>query len=299
MIDLHIHSNYSGDADFDPAVLVKMCHEAGVTTMAIADHNAIFAIDEAMPEAKKLGINYIPATEIDCTLEGANFHILGYGIDHNGPEFRRFGENEKAQWHVASKISFKKTREVLGFDVTEEQILEVTKTNRDPLIWSGEMFAEALLKDPRYTDHPILAPYRPGGARSANPYVNFHWDYYDAGKPCYGPMTHIPAEEAISTIHKYGGIAVMAHPVINLGGKEELLPAFLDLGLDGMEVFSSYHDEAATAHYYDLATKNGLLLTCGSDFHGKTKPSVKLAGYHSLPGVDFADIEAKFLKRLA
>ena len=37
MIDLHIHSNYSGDADFDPAVLVKMCHEAGVTTMAIAD----------------------------------------------------------------------------------------------------------------------------------------------------------------------------------------------------------------------------------------------------------------------
>lgn len=40
------------------------------------------------------------------------------------------------------------------------------------------MFGEALLKDERYVDHELLKPYRSGGSRSDNPYVNFYWDYY-------------------------------------------------------------------------------------------------------------------------
>ena len=58
-IDMHMHSFYSDDGEFTPSELVKKCHESGVRIMAIADHNTVKAIDEAIKEAQKYNINYI------------------------------------------------------------------------------------------------------------------------------------------------------------------------------------------------------------------------------------------------
>ena len=84
-VDLHMHSHYSDDGEYTPTQLVDMCHEAGVKVMAIADHNWVKANDEATKYAKELGIKYIPAIEIDCTYQGLNLHVLGYGIDYKQP----------------------------------------------------------------------------------------------------------------------------------------------------------------------------------------------------------------------
>jgi predicted metal-dependent phosphoesterase TrpH len=138
------------------------------------------------------------------------------------------------------------------------------------------MFAEVLLHKPEYRDHTMLRPYRAGGLRSDNPYVNFYCDFYAQGKPCYAKEMYPSLEDGIALIKENYGKAVLAHPGINLQNRFDLFTEMIALGIDGVEAFSSYHDESCAKHFYDEAQKHSLLVTCGSDFHGKTKPAIRL-----------------------
>lgn len=279
MIDLHMHSRYSDDGEFTPTELVERCAKAGVRMMSVTDHNCAKANEEAQRAAKEKGIRYISGIEIDCTYENVNFHVLGYGIDFWSSDFEAVEKNVADQSAQASLERLKKTR-ALGFSrISEKDMLVMEEGNYWQRNWTGEMFAEALLAMPEYADHPLLAPYRPGGGRSDNPYVNFYWDYYSQGKPCYAKTDYPAMEEIIDTIHRNHGVAVLAHPGVNLKGKEFLLEDMLRLGLDGIEAFSSYHSPEQAQAFYKAAREHGVSVTCGSDYHGKTKPSIAL-GQH-------------------
>ena len=269
-IDLHMHSMYSDDGEYTPTQLVDMCHEAGVKIMAIADHNWVKANEEAKKHADELGMAYIPAIEIDCTYKGVNLHVLGYGID-NQEVFNQLGEDIEKQ-EIACSMKKLELTNALGFDLKKEQ-LDALSTNG---VYTGEMFGEALLNDSRYEDHELLKPYRQGGERSDNPYVNFYWDYYAQGKPCYTEIHFPTLEETIQLIHQHGGVALLAHPGNNLKGQFELFDEMVALGLDGVECFSSYHTSETNEYFYNKAKELNVLYTCGSDFHGKTKPSIHL-----------------------
>jgi len=109
--------------------------------------------------------------------------------------------------------------------------------------------------------------------------VNFYWDYYSQGKPCYVHLDFPTLGDAILMIHKNGGKAILAHPGKSLKGRLELIKEITDLGLDGIEVFCSYHNEEIAKQLYEMAVELDLIVTCGSDYHGKTKPAVTLGGY--------------------
>lgn len=272
-VDLHMHSMYSDDGEFTPTQLVDMCHEAGVKIMAIADHNYVKAIDEASQRAKELGMICIPAIEIDCSYKGINLHVVGYGIDYHQLVFNQLGDNILKQELTCSAKKLELTN-ALGFDLTKEQ-LDALSTNG---VYTGEMFGEALLNDPRYIDHELLKPYRTGGDRSDNPFVNFYWDYYAQGKPCYTKVEFPSLEETIQLINDNGGVAVLAHPGNNLKGQYEIFDEMVDVGIQGVECFSSYHSEEVNKYFYNKAKDLNILYTCGSDFHGKTKPAIQLGG---------------------
>lgn len=278
MIDLHMHSRYSEDGEFTPAELVEQCFRQGITTMSITDHNCVRGNAEARAAAKLRGIQYISGIEIDCVYKELDFHVLGYGIDEQSRDFACIEENIERQSFLASLKRLEKTQ-VLGFHVTQNEMWALSRDAYWKGSWSGELFAELLLAKPEYAEHPLLRPYRPGGARSDNPYVNFYWDYYAQGKPCYVKMAYPPMEDIIGIIHRNRGKAVLAHPGVNLKGREELLGEILDLGIDGIEAFSSYHTPEQAGEFYRQALDRGLFATCGSDYHGKTKPSIRLGGY--------------------
>ena len=156
-----------------------------------------------------------------------------------------------------------------------------------------------LLAQPEYNDHPLLAPYLAGGARSDNPYVNFYWDYYSQGKPCFAEMYYPDMCHIIDIIHENGGLAVLAHPYVNLKGKKYLLGGIIDLGVDGIEAFSSYHTPSQTADALAVAQAHGLFVTCGSDFHGKTKPSIALRQHGcTIPGEEMERQMEALLERV-
>lgn len=277
MVDLHMHSRYSDDGEFTPEELVRQCAAQGIKVMSITDHNCAKANKEAISVAPEYGIHYIPGIEIDCVYKGINCHVLGYGIDYESSDFAQIESNVDRQSAEASLSMLDKTKK-LGFPVTEEEMKALAQKRYKQNVWTGEMFAEVLLAKEELMDHPLLLPYRPGGERSDNPYVNFYWDYYAQGKPCYVPMEYPFMENIIQLIHKNGGKAVLAHPGVNLKDRESLLKEILSLGMDGIEAFSSYHTTKEAAYYYEKAMEHLLIATCGSDYHGKTKPAIYLGG---------------------
>lgn len=272
-IDLHMHSKYSDDGEFTAEELVNKCKEAGVSIMAIADHNSVKAIDEEIAACEKAGITCIPAVEIDCTYKTVNLHVVGYGIDYHREDIKALEENVLNQELACSQKKLELTNQ-LGFHLVKAD-LDALSANG---VWTGEIFAEALLSKEEYQDHELLKPYRPGGSRSDNPFVNFYWDYYAQGKPCYTKIVYPTLKETIDLIHQAGGKAVLAHPGNNLKGQFEIFDEMVKLGLDGVEAFSSYHSKEAIDYFYEKGKEYNLLITSGSDYHGKTKPAISING---------------------
>jgi predicted metal-dependent phosphoesterase TrpH len=278
MIDMHMHSCFSEDGQYTPPQLVDMCRKNHPILISITDHNCVKANSEARIVSKIAGIHYISGIEIDCTLDNVNFHVLGYGIDENGAEFAEIERNIREQCMRASIERLSKIRS-LGFSLTDDELWEKSLKNYWSEMWNGELFAEVLLSKKEYADNPLLAPYRADGSRSDNPFVNFYWDYCSQGKPCFVEMKYPFLKDIIAIIHKNGGKAVLAHPGVNLKGHESLISDIIADGIDGIEAFSSYHTPEIASHYYNLANENDLFVTCGSDFHGRTKPSIQFGAH--------------------
>ena len=270
-IDLHIHSYYSNDADFSPEKLVELCLKAGLTHAAIADHNSVKAIYEVVSAARETSLEVIPAIEMDCVQDGVVLHLLGYGIDHSDPIFTEIEEDLHQQEKDNSAELVRLVRKI-GIEFNDDL---VESLSYDGVI-TGEMIAEAALSYDSEATNPLLDPYRGDGDRSDNPYVNFYWDFCSQGKPAYVPMDFITLAEAVEIIQSNHGVPVLAHPGINVKEDSAFLERIIAKGVMGIEVYSTYHNDAQVQFYKQAVLTKNLLMTCGSDFHGKNKKSIKI-----------------------
>ena len=276
--DLHVHTDASDDGDIAPEVIVEMARKAGIKILAIADHNTCAGSVKAQNYIKEKGITdieLIPAIEMDCSYGDVNLHILGYGIDTKAKSFANFSHYMESIERVASVEMQSKLEVALGvkLDIKELERIAAGKTI------TGEVMGEALLENKKYNSLEELKPYREGGARADNPYVNFYWDYCAQGKVAGVPVLMISLDEAISMIQGAGGVAVLAHPGNNIHEDEKILREIIDKGVVGIEAISSYHSHEQVDFYIDKAQELGVIFTCGSDFHGKTKPSIKMGEF--------------------
>lgn len=270
-MDLHMHTNKSNDGEFTPVELMQMCKNAGLDVIAIADHNTTKGIAEARKTAKQLDMEFISGVELDCTINGTNLHVLGYGIDETD-ELLTAHDTYMAKLGKAASSKQIQLCKNLGLFIDENACYALS---RDGAV-TGEIIAEVALQDSR--NHAFMEAYLPGGTRSDNPYVNFYWDHCSQSKAAYVPMEFISLQKAVDIIHHAGGIAVLAHPGNNTKENAELLDAIFAYDIIGMEVYSSYHTPQQLSFYKNYAEQHNLIITTGSDFHGKTKPSIQLGG---------------------
>lgn len=275
--DMHMHSSMSADGEISPETLVAMAANASVKCMAVTDHNRVDGVALAVKAAEgQNNVTVIPGIEIDCDFGDVHLHVLGYGIDHTRPEFAALWQQAKTNECAASEQLLDLV-EAIGIAVDRDAIRKMAGDG--PVI--GEHIAEIALEDQRNADNPKLAPFRPGGNRSDNPFVNFYWDFCGRGKPAHVPVDCITLDECIALIVDTGGIPVLAHPGQSLKERPDCLPDIAAKGVCGVEAFSSYHSPEACVHWKNEAAKNNLFVTCGSDFHGKTKPSIAI-GQHGV-----------------
>ncbi|QQE42171.1 PHP domain-containing protein [Hafnia alvei] len=269
-IDLHMHSDYSDDADYPVAELIARCLREGVTTLAVTDHNSAFSFAESL-KWRSDSLNIISGIEIDCTFQGRNFHLLGYGFTPSD-DFSQVYENFNNIQRELVPVKLTKLRE-LGFFIDDENLARLAN-GRLP---QEEQMGEAILEDERNADNPLLLPYRSGGERADMPLINFYWDFFGPNKVCYQPVTYPALEDMADLIRNNGGIPVIAHIGANLKEEHEaMLELMLESGVAGIEVFSSYHDEALAQRLYNFACEQGAYVTCGSDFHGRNKPKIEV-----------------------
>jgi hypothetical protein len=113
-------------------------------------------------------------------------------------------------------------------------------------------------------------------------------------RPAWVPKAKMSALEGVELIHQAGGLAVMAHPGLNR--TDDIIPALVDAGLDGIECFHTKHSTNAAERYLEIADKFHLLVTGGSDCHGfsKGKP---LIGTVKLPYEHVEKLKAKIAER--
>jgi 3',5'-nucleoside bisphosphate phosphatase len=269
-IDLHMHSVHSLDGEFSVARLITLCRESGLDSIAITDHNTTAGLAEAVTLAAASGLNLIPGIEVDCIFWETDLHLLGYGIDWKASAFADL-ENEVRQKIMEVFPAMIENLSRHGITVDPAVVLN----HAGGQLPSGELIAEVLLADPVHHENPLLKPYLPGGARSDMPYINFYRDFFAQGKPAYAPIRFMPFRQAVELIRDHGGIPVVAHPGANLAGREAVVEDLLDAGAMGLEVFNNYHDDRQAAFFAATAAGRKVLMTCGSDFHGKTKPLIR------------------------
>ena len=275
-IDLHIHSEYSNDGELGVKELIDKCISNNVKIISITDHNSILAIHEAVPFVLTSGLELIPGIEIDCSYKEIDLHLLGYNIDWQSKDFIELEES------IRGKVmdSFPEMINNLGKSGIKVDGNEVIEKARGKLP-CGELIAEVLLTNRVYHSNKMLLPYMTGGERSDMPYINFYHDFFAQGKPAYVKIDYIDFKDAIDLVRSNGGIPIIAHPGMNLKGKEELVVELLDNGAEGLEVFNNYHTTRQIKYFADLTIQKSILMTCGSDFHGKNKPLIEIGEYRT------------------
>lgn len=292
-VDLHMHSNVSIDGELLPEDLVRGSVEAGLKMIALTDHNSTRGVLQAQRAARNCGIQLISGIEISSMLHGKEVHILGYGIDETDRVFAELETSVLKQERLASGLRIELIRKCCGLQLDGAWLCK----NANQGVITGELIAEAALNDAENASNPQMQAYQPGGARSDNPYLNFYWDYCAPGKPAYVPIRYMEAADAIALIHACGGIAVAAHPGAGDGCDEQEVEQLTQWGLEGIEAYSSYHTAKQTGYYCDLAEAYGLMITCGSDFHGKTKPAIRLGDVYCEHAEALAEILLERLHR--
>lgn len=273
--DLHMHSHYSKDGELTPTQLIQIAKQKQLSVVALCDHDCMKGIEEMTNAGKKEQIQVIPAIEFS-TLFRDDFecHLLGYGIDIHQDYFQQITEKVNTLVDDAFHTRVEKLESYYPVKIDEEQILKDAGNENPWFLMCTRMFS-----NPEYKDIEDFKDYISGGKRSDPAPVNFFWDKCQKGSPLYVRVEFPSFKETIDKIHAAGGIAILAHPFRTFYQNEELLQQAIEDGIDGIEAFSNYHEPKHNQYYEEYAKKHGLLITCGSDFHGKHKPSISMGEY--------------------
>jgi len=268
MIDLHLHTTASDGTD-SPAELVRVCRDAGITTMAVTDHDTTAALLESAREAERAGIEFVPGIEITAAWEGTDVHLLGYFIDRASPVLVAFLEAQ-----IGDRIRRARA-------VGERLVRLGAPIDMDALIARAE-------------GRPVLRPHIAQALIVAGHAVD-EQDAFDRfvgeGRPAYVARRGSTPQEVAAIIRLAGGISSMAHPGVTR--QDGLIPGLADAGLDALEVYHTDHAADETARYIEIARHLGLAVTGGSDFHGFRSAHSNGFGTVCLPAPDFAAFSAR------
>jgi predicted metal-dependent phosphoesterase TrpH len=270
-IDLHTHSSAS-DGTETPAVVVQRAVDAGLSTVALTDHDTTLGWEEAAGAARAHGIRLVRGIEVSCSRRHQSIHLLAYLPDPEHPalvaELARARDSRDTRLdRMVGKMADD------GIDITVEQVRAEVEDGAtagrphiaDALVTAGivanrdEAFRRFLGNDSRY----YVSHYAPDPVR------------------------------AVELVRAAGGVPVIAHAWSATRGRvvaDVLVEELADVGLLGLEVHHRDHTPDAVRHLTELASSLDLLATGSSDYHGTGKLN-RLGEYTTAPTV-LAEIES-------
>ena len=259
MIDLQSHSTVS-DGQLPPADVVRSAAEAGVTVMALTDHDGVAGVEEANRTAAELGLENVPAVEMSCVHRySEDLHICGYWVDLAKIQ----PACDRAQQERVDRA---------------KQI--ITKLNEHGV---GVTFEDAVAK--AGAADAIGRPHIAKAAGAGPDLGPFFEEYLVPGAKAFVSRSWPSAEQAVELIHDAGGVAVVAHPYWDVkepARAEELIRA---LPVQGIETFYPSHTAEQTRHLLSLCAERDLTPTGSSDYHGPTHKTFSRFGAYDTYGL--------------
>jgi predicted metal-dependent phosphoesterase TrpH len=259
LIELQSHSTVS-DGQLLPAEVVAEAAKAGVTTLALTDHDAIAGVGEAQRAGEELGVELVPAIEMSCVHEYAeDLHICGYWIDVG----KIAAACERAQHERVTRAG-----EIVGklrghgFDLHLE----------DAVREAGDALS-------------IGRPHIARAAGATGDLGPFFEEYLVPGAKAFVPRRWPTAEQAIELIREAGGIAVIAHPYWDISEPTEVDDLIRSLEADGVETYYPTHTREQTEHLLELCAELDLVPTASSDYHGPTHKTFAEFGAYDTYGL--------------
>jgi predicted metal-dependent phosphoesterase TrpH len=280
LIDLHTHTTAS-DGTYTPRELVDAALRLGLEALAITDHDTFDGFDQAVPHAAAGGLRLLCGIEVGTRLRrpaggrSQSVHLLGYFADGPTAGFRDWIATQQRIRHERNVALAERLREI-GIDIHLDEVRHLGRN-----MTGRPHFARVLLQK---------------GYVST---IQEAFDrYLDVGGAAYVEKHDPDLDEGVAAIHSGGGVASLAHPVrVGLDARDEqaLLDRLVPLGLGAVEAVHSDHPLRHQSAYRELARRNGLRLTGGSDFHGANKPDIALGtGRRGNVSVPLETLEALF-----
>jgi predicted metal-dependent phosphoesterase TrpH len=261
LIDLHTHTTAS-DGRCSPAELVARASTAGVTVLAVTDHDTLGGCDRAAAACARAGITFVPGIEITAVCDGIDVHVLGYLVDRSAEGFLTFLTEQRRRRIDRARRMLERLASH-GIRLDADAILRPALENEGVAV-GRPWIARALVE----------AGYVPSTSAAFEVWLS-------PGRPGFAPRVGATPAEVIASIHQAGGVASLAHP--GLLANDAWVGDLARAGLDALEAYHSEHDLATTMHYLTLAVRLGLAVSGGSDYHGDPSHGPASPGAVALP----------------
>lgn len=263
MIDLHCHSAASDGTD-QPSELVHNAVAAGLTTMAITDHDTTGGWDEAADAVRRLTVDFtlIRGAEFSCAYRGpdgelVSLHLLGYLFDPadaglKGERVRLLNDRLGRGEAIVNNLI------AAGYPIRWQRVREIADGGAVGRPHIGQALVEAgVVSDVQNAFAELLS----------------------SDSPYYVPKADSEVLTMIELIRAAGGVAVIAHPWARRRERiltEQAIRELVEAGLAGIEVDHIDHTPEDRARLRALAAELKVFTTGSSDYHG-TRKTVKLA----------------------
>lgn len=272
--DLHTHTNAS-DGLHSPSEVVRKAKAAGLSAVAITDHDTVSGVAEALEESRLTGMTVVPGVELSTSWDGIDIHVLAYYTNNEDELWLErlasiAGAREKRNELILDKL------QRLGFSITMDDVRSAAAGKGKGGSIGRPHFAEVLI--------------RKGVVSSMNEAFE---RFLGSGAAAYAQVPRVHPLEALEWIREAEGVSVIAHP--GLYGRDDLVEELIKGGVMGLETIHSDHDETSERRYGMLAERFGIIATGGSDFHGERGGQ----SYHGAIGSKFADVSVVEKLRLA
>ncbi|QTB90483.1 PHP domain-containing protein [Bifidobacterium saguini] len=255
--DIHCHTVFS-DGTETPAVLAAQCRAQGLKGVAISDHDTTAGWLDAEAGAREVGLPLLRGTEITATDQGVSVHMLGYQYDpKNSRIVELFASTREARLRRTQRMV-----ELMSHDypISWESVLAQVKEG-----------SKTTIGRPHIADALVSAGVYENRSEAFADAVNSSSKYYI---PTPSPTTH----EVVAAIKEAGGVILVAHAADLSRNRrllsDEQIASLVDEGLDGLEVWHRGNPPEQRERLLGLCSRFHLLVTGGSDWHGKGKPNL-------------------------
>lgn len=257
-IDWHTHSTYS-DGALTLRELFEQASKAGITHLGVVDHDTTAHHAEGGALAEEFGIQFLAGVEISAFdfQRNRKVHLLGYGFPAACPNVAALCQPLLTRRHEHSLWQARCIQQA-GFPLVLDDALHFAKT-------SGTLYKQHIMSALIDADY------------DTKDYQTLYRALFKGNGVAAGDIEYVDVFDALEAIHADGGFAIVAHPgqLDSFDVAEELIAK----GLDGIELIHPDHTEEHRARVMELVERHQLLITGGSDFHGKYGARVKLGQY--------------------